>query len=108
MEGFVRKRDTGDQSITVSLSGPEELVLRMLRGMAEAIDAARPTPGVDVAPFFLSRAEAARRSGLSKEQLSAFLHRGELHNHGAPRRMLFSLDEIRALQQTAGGGRHDF
>ena len=51
-------------------------------------------------PLHLTRDEATRQSGVSRDRLANLVKVGRLKNYGAPGKMLFSLSEIREWQES--------
>ena len=104
MTGRAGKRREPQQTpepghLSVTISGSPDLVARLIGGLAATLgegNAERAEPE----RLLLSRREAAGRLSCSEERLSALVKAGRLTNHGTPGKMLFSLVEIRAMQQS--------
>lgn len=93
--------ETTGEHLSINLAGPPDIVQRLLAAMAGSIDMESSAPNQqEPEPLLLSRQDAAKRSGLSPDKISILVKQGKLPNHGGPGRMLLSLADIRAWQET--------
>jgi excisionase family DNA binding protein len=80
--------------LTISISGDRETVARLIANMASTLGGQGQQ--AEPAPLYVTRDEAARRTGLSRDRLSNLVKLGQLRDYGTGGRLKFNLAEVRA------------